>query len=378
MAEQDDELREWRRQMKQSARARRQQDGRRRGERRAWGRLWREDWLPREAVGEQEEDGDEALDARPAEVAQRKRIAEEDIDPGSIDTPLRTGMVLGLHSRGCRILADGEEMDGVLRQHIHVQQKSAIAPGDRVEFHVANDLAVVENVLPAESVLCRPDPTNPGIVRVVAANVELAVIVASTCDPALTPNLIDRYLIALERGEIEPLVCINKMDLVEAWPEEMRPYEDLGIRVIGCSAATGDNMDALGEAIAGKLCVFVGHSGTGKSSLLNTLQPGLNLKTRAVRDHSGKGRHATVTARLYELDNGARVIDTPGIREFGMWRMEPDELRWHFPEFESAPPCRFNDCTHSHEPGCGIKAAVEDGAISLARYESYLRILATL
>jgi ribosome biogenesis GTPase len=203
--------------------------------------------------------------------------------------------------------------------------------------------------------------------------------VVSLKNPPLRPGLIDRYLIAIGKSGAEPLLCVNKIDLL-ASPEELdllRPYRDVGIQVILCSAATGAGLESLSAALAGKLCVFAGHSGVGKSSLLNALDPHLQITTGSVSAANEKGRHTTTSSALYKLPNGATVIDTPGIREFGLWDVTRDDLRRYYHEFD-AYQCAFSDCTHTHEPECAVKQAVTSGAIPEARYESYARILASL
>ena len=208
---------------------------------------------------------------------------------------------------------------------------------------------------------------------------DIVVNVVSLKTPPLHPGLIDRYLIAIGKSGAEPLVCVNKVDL-QASPEDlepMRPYQDVGIPVIFCSAATGTGLVELSEALAGKLCVFAGHSGVGKSSLLNALDPQLEIATGSVSSANTKGRHTTTSSALYRLPNGATVIDTPGIREFGLWDVTKDDLRNYYQEF-AGHPCAFSDCTHTHEPDCGVKQAVAAGEIPKPRYESYARIRASL
>ena len=249
--------------------------------------------------------------------------------------------------------------------------------GDRVLF--SPDRRRIEEILPRRTLLSRSDPENPHLERVIAANIDLVVNVVSIKSPPLRPGLIDRYLIATGKSGAEPLVCVNKIDLVENAEEltSLSAYQKAGVVVVLCSAATGEGLQMLSQAIAGKLCVFAGHSGVGKSSLLNALDSGLNVVTGSVSEANEKGRHTTTFSALYRLPNGAMVIDTPGIREFGLWDIAPADLRRYYAEF-GAYSCSFSDCSHSHEPGCGVKTAVESGEIPEFRYEAYLRILATL
>ena len=252
-----------------------------------------------------------------------------------------------------------------------------LAIGDRVLF--SPDRRRVEEILPRATALSRTDPHNPHLERVIAANIDTVVNVVSINNPPLRPGLIDRYLIAIGKSGAEPLVCVNKIDLLES-ADELRPldpYKESGIEVVLCSATTGEGLDRLADALAGKLCVFAGHSGVGKSSLLNALDPRLSIATSEVSEANEKGRHTTTSSALYRLPNGATVIDTPGIREFGLWAVTKADLRRYYREFEGCL-CAFSDCSHTHEPDCGVKAAVEAGKISEARYEGYQRILASL
>jgi ribosome biogenesis GTPase / thiamine phosphate phosphatase len=262
-------------------------------------------------------------------------------------------------------------------ERIRCRFTGEVAVGDRVLFSPAR--RSIQEVLPRRTALSRADPHNANLERVIAANVDVVVNVVSFKSPPLHPGLIDRYLIAIGKSGAEPLVCVNKIDLLASQEElhPIRPYQDAGIPVVFCSAASGAGLAELSAALAGKLCVFSGHSGVGKSSLLNALDPRLEIATGSVSAANEKGRHTTTSSALYSLPNGATVIDTPGIREFGLWDISKNDLRRYYQEF-TTHQCAFSDCTHTHEPDCEVKQAVASGKISKARYESYTRILATL
>jgi ribosome biogenesis GTPase len=212
------------------------------------------------------------------------------------------------------------------------------------------------------------------------ANVDQVVIVMALAEPDLKPHLIDRYLVSAEQGGIASIICLNKADLVD--PVACQPliglYSQLGIPTFLTSATTGLGIDRLRKRLVGRETVFAGQSGVGKSSLLNAIQPGLGLQVREVSDTTQKGRHTTTTAQLLRLEAGGGkaaswVVDTPGIRQFELWDVLPEELEGFFPEFRPfVPLCGYPDCTHTHEDRCAVKNAVACGQISDQRYTSYL------
>jgi len=315
---------------------------------------------PRERVDARSiDDAEEA-----AAVTSKKRIHKD-----HNAAPLAFGLVVETGLGYCDVLC--------ARERVRCRTAADVATGDQVRFSA--ERRRVEEVLPRRTVLSRSDPHNRRVERVIAANIDVVVNVVSLKDPPLRPGLIDRYLIAIGKSGAEALVCVNKIDLFENADEfaPLLPYEELGIPVIRCSATTGQGIGQLSDALAGKLCVFAGHSGVGKSSLLNALDSGLTLDTGAVSLGNQKGRHTTTSSALYCLPNGAMIIDTPGIREFGLWDVNPADVRGYYLEFEGHR-CAFGDCSHTHEPDCGVKAAVETGEIARARYESYVRILKTM
>jgi ribosome biogenesis GTPase / thiamine phosphate phosphatase len=318
------------------------------------------------------------------------RLLAEDGEPPTqrrVEAPVggQIGIVVSVAAGRCSVLCDTERVECFLRPELAMGQQTSLAVGDEVRWSLAGGSGMVEEVLPRRTTLSRPDPFHRHIERVIAANIDAAVIVVSILAPPLHPSLIDRYLIAIQRGGAEPIVCVNKIDLIEsaeghaAEMMKLQPYRDMGVRMVLCSASDGHGVDALLAALSGKLCVFVGHSGVGKSSLLNSLRPELNLATNTLRVGDGKGRHTTTGSQLYELAHGIRVIDTPGVREFGLWKLTLEEARGYFAEFtDFATGCRFSDCSHLHEPACAVRQAVIRGRISSARYESYRRIASIL
>jgi ribosome biogenesis GTPase len=282
--------------------------------------------------------------------------------------------------------ASGIDLDGVrarMGTALLLDPGGRPVVGDEVAVDRSADVPRAVALLPRRTWLARPDPGNPHRELVVAANVDVAVIVASVQDPPLRPGLIDRCLVALRRGGVGPLLCANKIDLLDqegrgALTRVLAPYLALGVAFAGCSATSGEGIDALRVLLRGRTAVFLGHSGVGKTSLLNALDPEGGRRVGAVRAGDGKGRHTTTASTMRALGDGTRVIDTPGIRAFGLDDLEPEELRAAFPEFTPfAARCRFTDCSHTREPACAVREAAADGTVDAARYASYLRILAT-
>lgn len=292
-----------------------------------------------------------------------------------------TGVVVWIGKKSCRVRVPGAEIPCDLSNEIVREQQTVLAVGDDVVVH-RGEIDVVRQVLPRRTRLSRPDPQNPNIERVVVANVDVVVITVSVKTPPLHPRLIDRYLVAIQRGGAQPVICVNKLDLISS-PEErkeelakLESYEAIGVEVTTCSTVSHEGMLKLRESVEGKTCAFVGHSGVGKSSILNAIKPELNLDTGGISEGYGRGTHTTTASSLYYLPGNTRLIDTPGIRAFGLWKMSAAELCWFFPEFEPfATGCKFADCTHTHEPVCGVKQATETGGVSRFRYETYRRLL---
>jgi len=296
------------------------------------------------------------------------------------------GLVVSITRGQCEVELDGAALLCHVPKALSLTQQTDLAVGDRVTIarRPGGALAVAA-ILPRTSRLSRPDPFLAHRERVIAANVDLAVVVVSLRRPPLSPGLIDRFLVALAHGGVAAAIAVNKIDLAREPREEdpelalLEPYRDLDTPFVFCSGKTGEGIADLAALIAGKTAVLVGHSGVGKSALLSALAPDFDVRVGEVSDHWGKGKHTTTRSRIYDLGHGTRLIDTPGIREFGLWKMEPADLALFFDEFEEpAADCHFNDCTHSHEPACAVRDAAERGDIPPERYATYLRILESL
>ncbi len=257
-------------------------------------------------------------------------------------------------------------------------------PADEAEEPSDSFLPTAHSTLPTlEGMIERVEPRHGVLTRasrrrehVLVANVDQLVIVMSLVQPDLKPHLIDRYLALAQQGELKPVLCLNKSDLLPD-PAELQPliglYAQLGIPVFLCSARTGAGIDRLREQLRGRSTVFSGQSGVGKSSLLNAVQPDLALAVKSVSEGNQKGRHTTTYSQLIKLNFGGWVVDTPGVRQLALWDARPEEMEGYFPEFRPfVSLCNFPDCTHTHETGCAVKDAVARRLVTSRRYHSYL------
>ena len=263
--------------------------------------------------------------------------------------------------------------------------RSPVVVGDRVLVsELSATEGVLEAILPRRSELVRG--TSGGTPIVVAANVDRLLVVLAAKEPPPRWALVDRMLVAAERDSLEPGICVNKQDQVAAGTSNaellgttLEMYRELGYASFSVSARLGTGLEPLASWLQDEVTVLSGHSGVGKSTLLNCLVPGLDLGTGHVNAVTGKGRHTTSAVSLFRLPGGGYVADTPGFREFLPVDLKPAELGRHYPEFRRVQAgCRYKDCLHRVEPTCGVKDAVESGQISRLRYENYLQILSTL
>jgi ribosome biogenesis GTPase len=253
------------------------------------------------------------------------------------------------------------------------------AAGDKVQITLLDDgTGMIETIEERERMFSRMAPTARGeYQQIIIANQDQAVFVFSCDKPPPRLRMLDRFLVVAEQETTPAVIVANKIDLVglETAREMFGHYQEIGYPLIYSSAHTGQGVDELRECLAGKVSVLAGPSGVGKSSLLNVLQPGLGLAVREVSRATRKGKHTTVVRELFPLEGGGYVADTPGLKSLALWDIEPEEVDGYFPELrDMVPNCQFNDCTHLHEPGCAVVAAVEAGEIHPERYESYIRL----
>jgi len=236
---------------------------------------------------------------------------------------------------------------------------------------------MIESVEKRRSMFFRPAKGSESKKQVLAANIDQLAAVISVMQPPLKPGLIDRFLIAAEIGGLRPVVIINKIDLgrIPILDEIEKWYAALGIEYHIISALNGDGMETLEKSLTGHKTIFAGHSGVGKSTILNRMIPGLDLKVGAISESTDKGIHTTTQIELFELPRGGYVVDSPGLKVLGLWDVQKEELDEFFPEMlEYRDSCRFTGCSHTHEPDCAVKQAVDEGRIADFRYKSYLTI----
>ncbi|HJR78753.1 MAG TPA: ribosome small subunit-dependent GTPase A [Anaerolineales bacterium] len=316
-------------------------------------------------------------------------------------SPRRHGDALGHYT----VRQNGQEIDCVLSSLIHKQliyptanpasvrhrvqkvreldQVDPVAIGDRVRYvDAGNGRGMIMEILPRHSKLSRPAPV-PGqrvFEQVIVSNADLVVPVFAVASPTPKWGLLDRYLVTAEAAGLPTLIVVTKMDLTAQnrdFEAEIEIYRRIGYPIQFVSSVTGEGIEELKQALQSHMSVLVGKSGVGKTSLLNAIQPGLGLRVKAVsQDHQGKGRHTTSHLEMFELDFGGRLVDTPGMREFGLWNIAREDLACLFPEMAGyVGRCKFGlSCSHDREPGCAVRKAVMAGEISPYRYKSYMHL----
>ncbi|UDG79681.1 small ribosomal subunit biogenesis GTPase RsgA [Candidatus Steffania adelgidicola] len=285
---------------------------------------------------------------------------------------------LGMH-------ADVENAAGQIYRCNLRRTLTSLVAGDKVVWRTNNQQlsginGIIESVYPRSSVLTRPNLYNG--IKPIAANMDQIVIVAALF-PEFSLNIIDRYLVACETTMVEPLIVLNKIDLLgpayrAVVEKQIAIYPRIGYRVLLVSSRTGEGIKPFQEALTGRTSIFAGQSGAGKSSLLNMLRlpDQEKILVNVISEHSGLGQHTTTTARLYHFHHGGYLIDSPGVREFGLWDLEPRQIASGFVEFRNyLGTCKFRDCRHNIEPGCRIRSLVKSGVIPQERFDNYHRIL---
>lgn len=279
--------------------------------------------------------------------------------------------------------ADVENAQGEIFRCNLRRTLSSVVVGDHVVWRKGIEQlqgisGVVEAVQPRKNELSRPDYYDG--LKVMASNIDRIIIVSAVL-PTLSLNIIDRYLVICENANIPAVIVLNKVDLLSdedlAWAEEqLNIYERLGYQTLMISAQTGKNMEKLTALLSEGTSIFVGQSGVGKSSLVNHIMPEVNTQTGEVSANSGLGQHTTTSSRLYHLPYGGNLIDSPGIREFGLWHLEPDQITKGYREFQYfLGSCKFRDCKHLTDPECALRNAVEQGKIHPIRFENYHRLI---
>ncbi|MFM9066363.1 MAG: ribosome small subunit-dependent GTPase A [Planctomycetota bacterium] len=302
-----------------------------------------------------------------------------DVRPVVDESVCRPGRVLAVFGMTSEVeAADGKVYRCVLRRLLRTlatDQRHVIVTGDRVLFRVAGEQdGVIERVEPRRGVLSR---TSRQRRHMIVSNVDQLLIMASAAQPDIKPNLIDRFLVVAEQSRIRPIICINKIDLVN--PADLQPlvgvYGQMGYRVICMSVTTGQGVEEARRLLRDRQSAIAGQSGVGKSSLLNAIDPALQLRVGAVSEETEKGKHTTTISRLWKLASGGYVVDTPGIRQFELWDVIPAEVANYYRDLRPyVSLCRFPNCTHTHEAHCAVKDAVADGHLDARRYESYCHL----
>lgn len=311
----------------------------------------------------------------------RKRTVADEREVGDpLDDDLIEGRVISAHGLKCKVIADdGRMFECAIRQvlkSLSIDDRAAVVAGDHVRFRAESPQdGMIEHVQPRRGIISR---TSRGQRHIIVANVDYLLIIASAAEPGLKPVLIDRFLLTAKQCDVEPVIVINKIDLVDAAPLQpmIGAYAAMGFRVLMTSAETGVGVDYLRQLLTGKQTALAGQSGVGKSSLLNVVQPGLGLAIGRVSTDNQKGRHTTTASQLIPIEGGGAVFDTPGIRQFQLWDISAGEVAGLMPDVRPyVSACRYPDCLHLSEDDCAVKDAVADARIDARRYDAYCHLL---
>lgn len=288
------------------------------------------------------------------------------------DVRNETGEIIKSRLKGIFRLDESKEKDS-----------NPVAVGDKVvlEKGDADDAWTIAEIEERENYIVRSSPKHKGARQIIAANLDQVLLIATMANPRTSTGFIDRFLLTAEAYHIPVVIIFNKQDLLDAKTQKKQDYvagiyRNIGYQTVFVSALQQEHIDEVREIMKDKTSLISGHSGVGKSTLMNAVQPGLNLRTEAISRITGKGMHTTTFAEMHPLHFGGNVIDTPGIREFGIMDFKPEEISHYFVEFRDLiPQCKFNNCLHENEPGCAVKQAYLEGKISEERYTNYLNIM---
>lgn len=326
----------------------------------------------------------EAVRAK-GDLSRRRTVTEVDKDRADGKGPWLRGIAIAVRGQFVDVEVDGRIWPCTVRRILRtllIRNRSPVVVGDEVRITIVADEAgvvnegVVEQVYPRRTALTRCDGKKT---HVIAANVDQVLVITSIREPMIKPHLIDRYLVAAHAGNLPAVICVNKVDLDpdpdDETAEILARYRRLGYVALATSTVEGTGMDELRSLLTNKVTLLAGQSGVGKSSLINAVEPGLNLRTAPVSMTTEKGRHTTTTAVWLRLGFGGAVVDTPGIRALDVAMVPINELEMHFVEFvDRLAQCKFPNCVHIHEEGCSVKAAMKNGEIDESRYASYVEL----
>ncbi|MBQ3657453.1 MAG: ribosome small subunit-dependent GTPase A [Bacteroidales bacterium] len=296
------------------------------------------------------------------------------------------GLVIKSTGSNYIVLSGEQRIDCKVRGKLRLDMlrtTNPVAVGDIVEFEFQQDnkTGVITEIKKRKNYIVRKSVNLSKENHIIAANVDQCLLVLTLIMPETPLEFVDRFLVSAEAYKVPAVLVFNKADIYEGGLEDvlketMEIYEKIGYKTLAVSSITGQGIEDLKALLKDKTTMLSGNSGTGKSTLINTVNPGLNLKTAEISQYSFAGKHTTTFAEMFDLDFGGKIIDTPGIKGFGLTGMSEEDIAHNFPEmFKCLSRCKFYNCTHTHEPGCAVKEAVDEGLISPSRYHSYLSIL---